>query len=131
MLTLPALRALRGYAPNDRGVQNAFAHVALLLNENVDEAAAASAELLTVAPSSSPARVLAAFGRFRLGKSTEALELLEEGGMDIKTLDPRLKALVAVIWHSAGQRDSARQLAREIAPDTLKLEERRLLEALQ
>jgi hypothetical protein len=130
-LTLPALRALRGYAPNDRGVQNAFAHVALLLNENVDEAAAASAELLTVAPSSSPARVLAAFGRFRLGKSTEALELLEEGGMDIKTLDPRLKALVAVIWHSAGQRDSARQLAREIAPDTLKLEERRLLEALQ
>jgi hypothetical protein len=130
-LTMPTLRALRGYAPNDRAVQNAFAHVSLLLNENVDEAAATATELLAATPDSAAARVLAAFGRLRQSKASAALEMLEEAGLDTATLDPRLKALVASIRHAAGQRDAARQLAREIPASALKLEERKLIESLQ
>ena len=130
-LTLPTLRALRNYAPNDKSVQNAFAHVALLLNENIDDAATAAAELLASNPTNVGNRMILAFARFRQGKFPEALETLEEGGLDASTMDPRLKVLVAVIRHGAGQRDAARQLAREISPSALKLEERKLLEMLQ
>lgn len=130
-LTLPTLRALRGYAPNDRSVQVAFAHVALLLNENVEDAANAASELLASAPDNASIRILMAFARLRQGKPTEALEVLEEGGLDSSTIDPRMKALVASIRYAAGQRDAARQLVREIPPSALKLEERKLLESLQ
>ncbi len=130
-LTLPTLRALRSYAPNDKSVQSAFAHVALVLNENVADAAAAATELLASNPNSLGNRILTAFAHFRQGKFAEAMETLEEGGLDTSAVDPRLKVLVAVIRHGAGQRDAARQLAREIPLPALKLEERRLLETLQ
>lgn len=130
-LTLPALRALRGYAPNDRSVQNAFGHVSLLMNENIEDAATAIAGLYAATPDNVTVRVLAAFARLRTGKVPAALELLEEGGLDTSVLDPRIKTLVAAIRYAAGQRDTARQLAREIPPSALKLEERKLLESLQ
>lgn len=130
-LTMPTLRALLGYAPSDRSVQSAFAHVSLVLNENVEEAAALATKLRDATPDSVGARVLAAFGNLRQSKVAAALEVLEDGGLDTSTLDPRLKALAASIRHAAGQRDAARQLVREIPQSALKLEERKLLEAIQ
>lgn len=129
--TLPALRAMRGYAPNDRSVQNAFAHVSLLLNENLEEAAALAAELHAAAPDNVAFRILAAFARLRKNKGSEALELLEGVRLDTSVLDSRLKALVAAIQQGAGRRDAARQLAREIPASALRLEERKLLESVQ
>lgn len=129
--TLPALRAMRGYAPNDRSVQNAFAHVSLLLNENLEEAAALAAELHAAAPDNVAFRILAAFARLRKNKGSEALELLEGVRLGTSVLDSRLKALVAAIQQGAGRRDAARQLAREIPASALRLEERKLLESVQ
>ena len=128
--SFPALRALRQYAPSDRSVLEGFSYVALLLNRDLEDAGRIADELANRPNAGSGAGLVAAFGKVRQGKPAEALDLLERTGVDPASLNPRSQAMLAVIRHAAGQRSSARQLAWEIPRETLKAEERLLLEKL-
>ncbi len=128
--SFPALRALRQYAPSDRSVLEGFSYVALLLNRDLEDAGRISEELANRPNAGPRAGLLAAFAKVRLGKAAEALELLERTGLDPKLLNVRSQVMLAFIRHAAGQRSGARQLAREIPRESLKAEERLLLEQL-
>lgn len=105
-------------------------YVALLLNRDLDDAGRIADELANRPGASPGSSLVAAFGRVRLGKPTEAIDLLGRTGIDPASLNPRSQVMLAVIRDAAGQRSSARQLAREIPREALKAEERLLLEKL-
>lgn len=124
------LRALRQYAPADRSVLEAFSYHALLLSRDLADAGKI-AEDLASRPDAGPAqKLMAAFARVRLGKAAEALDLIDQTGLDPKTLTPRLEMMAVVVRHAAGQRSSARQEAKAIPRGILKVEERALLDSL-
>jgi predicted Zn-dependent protease len=126
-----ALRELLRYAPGDMAVQQTYAQSMLVLNRDLEEAAKVAFSLHKSAPDQVVWRILAAFAHFRKGQPAEGLDLLEMEGIDLETLDPRLQVMVALIRNAAGQRESARALARIIPPERLREEERALLVTIQ
>ncbi len=130
----PARRAMRElirYAPGDVAVQQTFAHSMLVLNRDGEEAAKVAFSLHKSDPDQPFWRILAAFAHFRQGQASVGLDVLEEKGIDLESLDPRLQVMVALVRNAAGQRESARALARTIAVEGLREEERVLLATVQ
>lgn len=126
-----ALRELIRYAPGDIAVQQTYAQSMLILNRDVEQAAKVAFSLHQSDPTDPYRRILAAFAHFRQGQAAAGLELLEVEGVALETLDPRFQTLVALIRNAAGQRESARALARSIPFERLREEERALLASIQ
>lgn len=126
-----ALRELIRYAPGDLAVQQTSAHSMLVLNRDLEEAAKVAFSLHKSDPDQTYWRILAAFAHFRQGQPSVGLDLLEEKGIDLESLDSRFQVIVALVRNAAGQRESARALARTIAVEGLREEERALLATVQ
>lgn len=127
----PAIRSLRHYSSNEGFILRFYAYLALLLGNDLRDAATISERLSAEPGADSFARLLAAFAKTRLGRPQEALELVERIGIDEKQLDRASKILLAGVYQEAGRREAARRLAREVLGEKLKAEERALLERIE
>jgi len=126
-----ALRELMWYAPGDAVVQRTVGHSFLVLNRDIEDAARIAFAQHQADPEDPGLRVVAAFAHFRQGKAADGLELLDEGDIDTEKLDPRLQVLAALVRNGAGQRETARGMARSIPTDRLRVEEVQLLATIQ
>lgn len=126
-----AHRALWQYAPNEDRYMVEFGHAALLLNRDVEEAVAVCRSLNDRYPRANWPAAMLAYGLVRTGKNAEAAELMETRLPDDGLLGVPMKVLVAGTRFSLGQREVARQLARSIPREGLKIEEVRILEAIE
>ncbi len=129
--TLPVLRSLLEYAPNDGAIQFEFAHTALVLNKDIPKAAVLAAELHRQLPKSPLTRLLAAAARTRSGNPAEGLAFLDDNPIDSSQLDDRWRALEVFVLAQAKQHEPARRLARKINRDSLRIEERAFLDLAQ
>jgi hypothetical protein len=127
----PAQRALWQYAPSEERIMVSFAHSALLLGRDLEDAIKVLRTLDTQLPTAQWPSIMLAFGLARTGKSVEAADLLEVKLKDESQLGVPMKVLLASTKFALGQKEAARQLARGIPRTGLKVEEVRILDSIE
>lgn len=126
--SLPILRSLLDYAPNDGSIQTEYARTALVLNREVAKALPIATNLLAQYPKSSRIRVLAAAAETRNGNPAKGVALLEESPIDFTDLDDRWRALQVLVLAKGQLREPARRIIRQLKLDAIKAEEKTMVE---
>jgi predicted Zn-dependent protease len=125
--TQTALSRVLQFQPNDPVLQNESAYLSLLLDTR-DPNARRIAEKLVLDHPGSPLFVYTlALARIRDGNPAAAVELMEKLKPSADRPPVRRQYLYAAALGLAGQRERARQMARQIDPHHLRDQERALI----
>ncbi|HTI68665.1 MAG TPA: hypothetical protein VMF06_01770 [Candidatus Limnocylindria bacterium] len=123
-----ALQRLSSQIPNDTRLAAESGERNALVNVDVAPALVALEKQIALEPNEPRWRVAAALAELRLNNPSAALTRLEQLNATNASLSPREKAIYAAILGANQQREAARRYARQIASETLKSQEKELIE---
>ncbi len=115
--------------PDEISFRNDLAYLDLLLNRNVESATKVAEDLVEAHPGNLPFRAALALGRLRSKNPSTALEAFAGRDWDWTKALPGHRAIHAAALAAAGRAKEAAARAGEIPPDSLRREERQLLES--
>jgi tetratricopeptide (TPR) repeat protein len=114
--------------PDDPAPRIDLAYLDLLAGENIAQARAIAKQLCDQHPEMVAYRATLALAHLRGNETAAAQALFKDPSVDGAALRPGWQAVKAAVLGAGGQRDAARQLARLIATERLKPEERALVQ---
>jgi len=122
-----SVRRLATFFSSDDSFTAEAAILDLLFDEETAKAAKTLQGLHESQPDRIDWRVGLALARLKSGDPSTGLALLEDASFDFERVSPRAKAVYVALLGAAGQRESARRMARRVPVDLLHLQEKPLV----
>ena len=113
--------------PSDPAIVGRLSYLNLLLNEKPAAQRDILERLGTAHPTNSTIRLTRALAELKTGNAAAALNLLEQEPIDWDKAEPRWLAVYVSVLVANEQREAARQMARKLRPEALKVPERDLV----
>jgi tetratricopeptide (TPR) repeat protein len=122
-----SVRRLANFFSSDDSFTAEAAILDLLFDEETAKANQTLLKLHESQPDRIDWRVGLALARLKSGDPAAGLALLEDAAFDFDRVSPRAKAVYVSLLGAAGQRESARRMARRVPVDLLHLQEKTLV----